>query len=89
MRLQRPEETAVTRRDTLDTALQLHNLAVKTVGEIPFVLLLNKVDLKETWDLETRKVGELVDQGWLIRETSAKSGEHVEEAFHQLEKQML
>ena len=77
------------RSNSLETAIELHQLAKSTVGDVPFILLLNKSDLKPEWQLDTSKVGELVDAGWQIRETSAKSGANVEEAFEQLARLML
>jgi hypothetical protein len=70
-----------TRRATLDTAVTLRRRVVETVGDIPFVLLLNKVDLGEEWDIDEPAVDKLRQAGWLVRDTSAKTGQGVEEAF--------
>jgi hypothetical protein len=45
------------------------------------VLLLNKVDLGEEWDIDEPAVDKLRQAGWLVRDTSAKTGQGVEEAF--------
>jgi hypothetical protein len=71
-----------TRPETLDTALSIHTRAQSVVGQVPFVLLLNKSDLPSS--IEASKVEALKAQGWPLFQTSAKSGEGVEEAFSDL-----
>lgn len=70
-----------TRRATLDTALSLHHRAKETIGHVPFILLLNKADLKAEWEVEQPALDALTAQGWTLMETSAKAGEGVEQAF--------
>ena len=70
-----------TRRDTLDRALLLQKDAEAVAGTVPFALLLNKSDLVEDWDVEDAALEELVNAGWTVVRTSAKSGEHVDETF--------
>jgi GTPase SAR1 family protein len=60
-----------------------------SVGEIPFVLLLNKCDIQDQWQLDSQELGRLVDEGWEIRRTSAKTGENVDESFHDLAAKIL
>jgi small GTP-binding protein len=78
-----------TRRDTLDRALLLQKDAEAVAGAVPFVLLLNKADLVDDWDLEDAALGELTAAGWTIVRTSAKTGEQVEETFASLASRML
>ena len=78
-----------TRPDTLDKAIYLHNLAIESVGEKPFLMLLNKSDLQDQWQLDSEKLAQLESDGWDIRKTSAKTGEHVEDAFHDLAARIL
>jgi GTPase SAR1 family protein len=40
-----------TRRATLEKALELNERIVGQVGELPFVMLLNKSDLSADWEL--------------------------------------
>jgi small GTP-binding protein len=78
-----------TRRPTLDKALELHARVVESVGEIPFVCVLNKADLAAEWEVEPadeKRIESL--RGGVIR-TSAKSGAGVEEAFALLAREML
>lgn len=72
-----------TRGETLEKAVELHALAREHLGDVPSMLLVNKADLKDEWELEdgleSRFAGE-----WPVQLTSAKSGEGVEAAFHEL-----
>lgn len=78
-----------TRRATLDTAYRLQRRVEETIGVVPFVLLLNKVDLKADWQLEDNAIAPAVAQGWTVIESSAKTGAGVEAAFLTLSQQML
>ena len=78
-----------TRRPTLDQVLKLQQTVQEELGELPFVLALNKVDLKDEWLIKDDIVSPLRDNGWRILETSAKTGQGVEEAFESLARSML
>jgi small GTP-binding protein len=78
-----------TRRATLDAAMLLHGRAGEVIGEAPFRLVLNKSDLADGWEISDAQVQSLVDQGWKILRTSAKSGAGVELAFHELAVEMI
>lgn len=73
-----------TRRETLDAAVKLHFRAQAELGEVPFVLLLNKADLQQGWELDEQDVADLEGRGWDIIASSAKTGMGVDEAFHRL-----
>jgi hypothetical protein len=76
-----------TRPATLDTALSIHQRAQDVVGQVPFVLLINKRDLP--WEIPESTLEDLKSQGYPLHFTSAKSGEGVEEAFETLARGML
>jgi small GTP-binding protein len=78
-----------TRSRTLDVARSIQQRVEAEVGPRPFLLLVNKADLRETWEIPDSAWGELTDAGWTVLETSAKSGQHVEEAFLSLASRML
>lgn len=78
-----------TRNETLETALLLHQRMQKENKFLPFVLLINKSDLKAQWDLNVQKIKELKESGWNILETSAKDNEGVEESFQILAMALL
>ncbi len=70
-----------TRPDTLDKALDLRRRAQTALGDVPFVLVVNKTDRSDDWSVEDRALEELATQGWPIVRASAKSGHGVGEAF--------
>jgi small GTP-binding protein len=78
-----------TRSRTLDVARSIQVRVESEVGPRPFLLLVNKADLRETWEVPDTAWAELAGAGWTVLETSAKSGEHVEEAFLSLASRML
>jgi len=78
-----------TRRATLETARQLQEKATEAVGPVPFILLLNKLDLAAQWEIDEPAFFKLVEDGWRVVRTSAKTGEGVEEAFELLARAML
>lgn len=78
-----------TRRATLDRALAVQQRAQKKVGDVPFLLLINKADLAAEWELSDIDLQNLAALGWRILHTSARSGEAVENAFLILTEAML
>jgi small GTP-binding protein len=79
-----------TRRSTLDNALTLQKSVDEVSGKkIPFVLLLNKRDLHNEWALDEGIVAEFMKKGWHVLDTSAKTGQGVEDAFMTLTRVML
>jgi small GTP-binding protein len=78
-----------TRAKTLDVARSIQKRVETEVGSRPFLLLVNKADLRDTWEVPENTWAELAGTGWTILETSAKSGQHVEEAFITLSSRML
>ena len=78
-----------TRRATLDVARQLQQKATETVGSVPFILLLNKTDLQDQWEIDESAFFKVADEGWRVVKTSAKTGEGVESAFELLARSML
>lgn len=73
-----------TRELTLDVACSLHERVTGLLGDLPFVLLLNKCDLIDDWRVSDDHVAALRQAGWPVRQSSAKTGEGVEEAFREL-----
>lgn len=78
-----------TRNDTLYKALALQSRAEETVGSVPFLLLINKSDLAEMWDIESREKAALEQKDWQVINTSAKTGQGVEEAFLTLAQRVM
>lgn len=78
-----------TRRATLDTARLLHEKAKTVAGDVPFVVVLNKSDLASSWEIDDVAFFKLVEQGWRVVKTSARTGDGVEHAFESLTRAML
>jgi len=78
-----------TRASTLNTAYLLQERTEKTIGKIPFILLFNKVDMADAWEIDSSVLEELTRKNWRHLNTSAKTGEKVEEAFQALARMML
>jgi small GTP-binding protein len=73
-----------TRPATVDVALSLRDRVRTEYGSLPFVLLLNKHDLLDQWEISDAALAGLRDSGWWACPTSARTGENVEEAFRYL-----
>lgn len=77
-----------TRRSSLDTAVEVQRLAGESLGPVPFILAVNKADLRAQWEVDAAALEERTRAGWRIVETSAKTGERVEGAFSTLAQEM-
>ncbi len=78
-----------TREKTLMTALNLKEIAENTIGEIPCVLVINKLDLKDQWEIDPLVLDDMKRNGMMIFQTSAKTGEVVQQAFQLLTRKMM
>ena len=78
-----------TRPDTLANAVALQQRTEATIGKVPFVLLLNKIDLEHQWRVDEAELARLRANNWLMATTSAKTGQGVESAFGTLAQRML
>jgi small GTP-binding protein len=78
-----------TRKDTLDKALDLQLRTEEAVGEIPFLLVLNKADLEDNWELDQKALDALEKMKCIVVKTSAKLGTGVNEAFYKLGQEIL
>ena len=70
-----------TRRSTFETACRLQKTVEETIGKVPFILVLNKTDLVDEWELGDDVIVEIEKRNWTLLRTSAKDGRGVEEAF--------
>jgi len=73
-----------TRRETFDQVFEVREIVSNEVGEVPSVLALNKVDLKDAWQLDSAAEQSVSGEAWHKLRTSAKTGEGVEAAFQWL-----
>jgi small GTP-binding protein len=72
------------RAASLEKAVELQKRITDQLGELPFVLALNKADLRDQWEISGA-----AESGWPVFETSAKSGAGVEEMFVSLAEKLL
>ena len=70
-----------TRMSSLTSALQIKMAADRLLGKLPCVLLINKYDLTEQWEVCEETLKEIETHGWKVFLTSAKTGENVEAAL--------
>jgi small GTP-binding protein len=73
-----------TRPDTLDKVIDLHHRARTELGNVPFLLVVNKMDRSDEWAIQDAALQDLSTRGWPIMRASAKSGYGVAEAFRQI-----
>jgi small GTP-binding protein len=78
-----------TRRATLEKAEFLEERARKEIGPVPFIFLINKNDLAGEWEIDSENEAQLAEKNWTVLRTSAKTGEHVDEAFAQLARKIV
>jgi small GTP-binding protein len=78
-----------TRHNTWEKALELQQRVEDVLGKIPFVLVMNKLDLQEEWEINHLEVKQLIDDGWNVISTSAKTGYGVEQVFQTLASKIL
>jgi small GTP-binding protein len=77
------------RSSTLEAAINLQFRAEAELGGVPFTCVVNKADLRESWEVDAAMLKRLSGLGWTFLLTSAKTGEGVEELFEELAERML
>ncbi len=78
-----------TRRNSIETGLELQKMVEKTIGRVPFIILINKADLQDSWEISNEDIQQLKSMGKEVMLTSAKTGDAVEDAFIKLTRLML
>ena len=74
---------------SLEAGLLLYERLFPEPEACPRILLINKADLEEAWEIDNARIQAAREQGWTCVETSAKTGSGVEEAFAELVGSML
>jgi small GTP-binding protein len=77
-----------TRRATLDHAMNLQTRMKELVGEIPHVLLINKVDLDEIWEMDDALLSTIRSQVTDVYTCSARGGLTIHNAIDTLARRM-
>jgi small GTP-binding protein len=77
------------RRASLEKAVDLQRRIGAAIGAVPFVLVVNKADLRDEWEIQPDAIAALAAGGWHTFEASAKTGQAVEQVFETLTRDML
>jgi small GTP-binding protein len=78
------------RHETFVTAFSIQKMIENELGEVPFLILLNKSDLVEELSISDEEIAEMESKyGWEVLKTSALTGEMVEESFIKLTQKLL
>ncbi len=77
------------RKSTLEAAVDLQVRVEGELGAVPFTCVVNKLDLRASWEVDDAALAGLSARGWQFLLTSAKSGDGVEELFAGLAERML
>jgi hypothetical protein len=59
------------------------------IGKVPFILVMNKYDITDEWEIEPIELDRVIEKGWTVIKTSAKNGLGVEEVFQTLARKIL
>jgi small GTP-binding protein len=78
-----------TRIESLDRGFDLVAQVEGNLGKIPFVAILNKIDLVEQWKLDETHLQRLAAFGCPVIRSSALTGEGVETAFQTLAERLV
>ncbi|MCG8613521.1 MAG: GTP-binding protein [Pseudomonadales bacterium] len=78
-----------TRPDSLTVAQEIHRQTREIIGDTPFIALLSKMDLLNEQRVTPEDIAAHCDGHWEVIQTSAKTGENVDYAFHRLAEKIL
>jgi small GTP-binding protein len=78
-----------TRRQTFQDAVALQARVQEAMGPIPWILVLNKCDRIAEWEIDPERIGASEGSRQDVIQTSAKTGEGVEQAFSRLAQAVL
>ncbi len=74
---------------TIGVKIDIQKRTQETIGDVPFVLVLNKSDLVNERRVKTSTLDGINKNGWSVIESSAKLGTGVEEIFNKLTTKIL
>ncbi len=78
-----------TRSSTVETAGSLYGKTTAAIGRVPAVLVLNKQDLHQQWEVGDRLLAPVRQMADAVFYTSARTGQGVERAFSKLAVMMM
>lgn len=74
---------------TFESAENLHSLVLETLGHKPFVLVLNKSDIKSDWEINKTILDQLSELALATIETSAKNDIGVDEIYQTIGRSLV
>ena len=78
-----------TRRASVEVGCELCEMSKKTIPDASIIILINKSDLKDEWELNDEDMEQLKKDGYKIIETSAKTNDSVDIAFSEMAMMMI
>jgi len=78
-----------TRRSSLEVALNLRAKVSENIGDIPFVVVINKCDLQAEWEITEEDIAKLKEKGFDLVRTSAKTDIGIEHCFVRLANKVM
>ena len=78
-----------TRPDTAAAAERIVEQIDRDLGQLPFVLALNKSDLADAWSLSDDDIATLRSRSLAVLRSSARTGDGVDDAFERLSAAMI
>jgi small GTP-binding protein len=78
-----------TRKHTVDKALELHKILLKDFPSASYLMVLNKYDLTDEWQLSQADIDNLKSNSLPPHLTSARTASHVDEIFQAIAQSML
>jgi small GTP-binding protein len=78
-----------TRKASLDIGVELIDMAKKSAPNAPIIILINKSDLIDEWDITEDDINNFITQGYEVIKTSAKTNHAIDVAFHSIAKKTL
>lgn len=73
-----------TRRSSLEVALNLRAKVSENIGDIPFIVVINKCDLQDDWEITEQDITQLKTKNFDLVRTSAKTDVGIESCFLKL-----
>jgi len=70
-------------------AMSIQKRTEGAIGKVPYVMVINKFDLIEDWEIDDSALSEISEKGVSVFKTSAKTGDGVEDVFNTLARKML
>jgi small GTP-binding protein len=77
------------RKASLAKAREMKERIDGSIGVLPFLLVVNKADLRDQWEIGPDDIAGCEKDGWECCITSARTGELVEQVFQRLAARMM